>query len=82
MGSAPLRVYPREIIDCACDNIISRFDLGKQNEIQLSLDEKQFRWMMNEDAMATEKLAEGIRGFAADVVKLEVMVKTGWMFFL
>ncbi len=36
-----------------------------------SLAEKSFRWAMNEDAMATEKLAEGIRLFAADQVKLE-----------
>lgn len=35
------------------------------------LDEGAFRWAMNEDAMATEKLAEGIRGFAADLRKLE-----------
>ena len=35
------------------------------------MDEKTFRWMLNEDAMATEKLAEGIRRFAADLVKLE-----------
>jgi transaldolase len=35
------------------------------------LSERQFRWLMNEDAMATEKLAEGIRNFAADQVKLE-----------
>lgn len=34
-------------------------------------DEATFRWLMNEDAMATEKLAEGIRNFAADQVKLE-----------
>jgi transaldolase len=34
-------------------------------------DEASFRWAMNEDAMATEKLAEGIRGFAADLKKLE-----------
>ena len=33
---------------------------------QWSLDEASFRWAMNEDAMATEKLAEGIRQFAAD----------------
>lgn len=39
-------------------------------------DEKMFRWLLNEDAMATEKLAEGIRKFAADLVKLErLMVK-------
>ncbi|WP_371378148.1 transaldolase [Thalassotalea aquiviva] len=35
------------------------------------LTEKEFRWLMNEDAMATEKLAEGIRGFTVDQIKLE-----------
>ncbi|GAB1233119.1 transaldolase [Ferrigenium sp. UT5] len=35
------------------------------------LSEAEFRWLMNEDAMATEKLAEGIRGFTADQIKLE-----------
>ena len=35
------------------------------------MDEKTFRWMLNEDPMATEKLADGIRRFAADLVKLE-----------
>jgi transaldolase len=40
-------------------------------EDKISLDEKDFRWMMNEDPMATEKLAEGIRKFAADLVALE-----------
>lgn len=39
------------------------------------LTENAFRWDMNEDAMATEKLAEGIRNFAADQVKLEAMLK-------
>jgi transaldolase len=38
---------------------------------RIPVDEKAFRWMMNESAMATEKLAEGIRTFAADAVKLE-----------
>lgn len=38
------------------------------------LTETAFRWEMNEDAMATEKLAEGIRNFAADQVKLEAML--------
>ena len=36
-----------------------------------ALNEQTFRWQMNEDAMATEKLAEGIRGFTADQIKLE-----------
>jgi transaldolase len=38
---------------------------------KINIDEKTFRWMMNEDAMATEKLAEGIRKFTEDLVKLE-----------
>jgi transaldolase len=41
---------------------------------KLELDEKKFRWMMNEDAMATEKLAEGIRKFTEDLVKLEHII--------
>lgn len=39
-----------------------------------SMSEEEFRWEMNEDAMATEKLAEGIRGFTADQIKLEKML--------
>jgi transaldolase len=38
---------------------------------KLHLDEKTFRYLVNEDAMATEKLSEGIRHFVADIVKLE-----------
>ena len=41
---------------------------------RLKLDEKTFRYLLNENAMATEKTAEGIRKFAADVVKLEKFV--------
>jgi transaldolase len=37
---------------------------------KLHIDEKSFRWLVNEDAMATEKLADGIRLFHADTVKL------------
>jgi transaldolase len=40
----------------------------------VSLDEAGFRWAHNEDAMATEKLAEGIRLFAADAVKLDRLI--------
>jgi len=42
---------------------------------EMVIDEQKFRWMMNEDAMATEKLAEGIRGFAKDIVLLEGIIK-------
>ncbi|MET1254463.1 transaldolase [Aliikangiella maris] len=38
------------------------------------LSESEFRWLMNEDAMATEKTAEGIRQFAADQIKLEALI--------
>jgi transaldolase len=41
---------------------------------KLDLDEKKFRWLLNENAMAYEKTGEGIRKFAADVVKLEKFV--------
>ncbi|MDP0497131.1 MAG: transaldolase [Verrucomicrobiota bacterium JB024] len=41
---------------------------------KLHMDEKTFRWMLNEDAMATEKLADGIRLFAADINKLEAII--------
>src|SRR5947208_10149662 len=41
---------------------------------RLQLDEKKFRWMLNDNAMAYEKTGEGIRKFAADVVKLEKFV--------
>jgi len=39
------------------------------------MDEKTFRWMLNEDQMATDKLSEGIRRFAADSVKLENILR-------
>ena len=48
---------------------------AKKADIQrLKLDEKTFRWLLNENPMATEKLSEGIRKFAADIVKLEKFI--------
>jgi transaldolase len=47
-------------------------DMAKAATVsRIELDEKKFRFLLNEDAMATEKTAEGIRVFAADTVKLE-----------
>lgn len=43
----------------------------KAGDAKIHLDEKEFRWHHNEDAMATEKLAEGIRKFNVDARKLE-----------
>ena len=42
---------------------------------KISLTEKQFRWMHNEDEMANDKLSEGIRKFAIDAGKLDDMIK-------
>ena len=42
---------------------------------KITLDEKAFRFAFNEDAMATEKTAEGIRNFSADIVKLEKLIE-------
>ena len=51
-------------------------DMSQSDEIdQLHLDEKTFRFMLNEDPMATEKLAEGIRNFSNDLIKLENFIK-------
>ncbi|MGB0446520.1 MAG: transaldolase [Pseudomonadales bacterium] len=44
-------------------------------EAKLDLNEAAFRWLHNEDAMATEKLAEGIRNFTRDQEKLEALLK-------
>lgn len=50
---------------------------AKESKLEkMSVDEKTFRWMLNEDAMATEKLAEGIRNFTKDIVRLEKQVKS------
>lgn len=44
---------------------------------RLHCDEKSFRWHFNEDAMAVDKTAEGIRKFAEDIVKLEKLIQAG-----
>jgi transaldolase len=50
-------------------------ELAKAQEIErIAVEEKNFRWLLNEDEMGTDKLAEGIRKFAADIVKLEGMI--------
>jgi len=51
--------------------------LAKEGKIEkLDLDERKFRWLLNENAMATEKTAEGIRLFNADALKLEQFIAT------
>lgn len=48
---------------------------GEYSGEKIPVDEPNFRYALNDDAMATEKLAEGIRAFAADIVKLEDILK-------
>jgi transaldolase len=61
----------------SCEPIKRKLDPEKAksaNVERLELDEQKFRYLVNDNAMATEKTAEGIRKFAADVVKLEKFV--------
>ncbi|XP_012279897.1 transaldolase [Orussus abietinus] len=49
---------------------------AKKSDLQkISVDEAKFRWLLNEDQMATDKLSEGIRKFATDVRKLENLLQ-------
>lgn len=50
---------------------LSKEAATKQPIEKIELNEAKFRWLHNEDVMATDKLAEGIRNFAKDSVKLE-----------
>ncbi|MGB0204320.1 MAG: transaldolase [Neptuniibacter sp.] len=65
----------QELEDCA-EELPTKLSATSASSEQgrLSLTESEFRWMMNEDEMATEKLAQGIRSFAADQVKLEKLL--------
>ena len=59
------------------DEVTPKLTIGealKSDTEKTSFDEKTFRFALNEDAMATEKTAQGIRSFAADIVKLENLV--------
>ncbi len=61
----------------ATDPIEPKLNAANAKSLQIDrvpVDEKSFRWLLNEDAMATEKTAEGIRNFAKDIVKLENLV--------
>jgi transaldolase len=65
-----------EELDKSNVEVVQKLDAKKVTPVErINVDEKNFRWLMNEDEMATEKLAEGIRRFAADLKKLENEVK-------
>ena len=71
-------VLMRELADneSSLDKILDALNASSA-DIKSRLDENDFRWDHNADAMATEKLAEGIRLFAADQVKLEIILSSG-----
>ena len=68
---AQLKEMETPIVPKLTAEAAKKLDLPK-----VTMNEKQFRWSHNEDAMATEKLAEGIRKFAVDQVKLENQIRT------
>ncbi len=79
-GCDLLTISPKllEELQNSNESISQKLDASQSasHEIQkIDCDEKTFRWMMNEDAMATEKTAEGIRKFSADIVKLEQLIQ-------
>jgi transaldolase len=78
-GCDRLTISPDLMQQLEADNGVleRRLSPGKpgQSIDRLQADEKTFRWLLNEDTMATEKLSEGIRKFAEDQVKLESMFR-------
>jgi len=77
-GCDLLTVSPTILEDLAKSNVevVQKLDASKVIAVpKLDVNEKNFRWLLNEDEMATEKLAEGIRRFAADLRKLEAEIR-------
>eukprot|EP00804_Cyclotella_cryptica_P022175 CCRYP_011637-RA/>CCRYP_011637-RA protein AED:0.10 eAED:0.10 QI:118/1/1/1/0.5/0.2/5/269/308 len=75
-GCDRLTISPQLLEELAnsTGDVPQKLDASKAEAMDIprvEMTESNFRWMMNEDAMATEKLAEGIRGFAAGIVKLQ-----------
>ena len=62
------------VVDKKLDAANARQALHDENITPLKLDESNFRLQLNNDAMATEKLAEGIRNFCIDTEKLEALL--------
>jgi transaldolase len=78
-GCDRLTISPQLLDELAKDSgVLERqldpFAAAKDAPAKMSLDEKTFRFMLNEDAMATEKLAEGIRAFSSDLRALREVV--------
>lgn len=62
----------------SAESVVPRLSVANakaSSENKVTVTEQVFRWQMNEDQMATDKLSEGIRKFAADAIKLEAVLK-------
>ncbi|CAG0880389.1 unnamed protein product [Darwinula stevensoni] len=80
-GCDLLTISPQLLDDLAksSETVVRHLDPNAAEVLPLEkihMDEKTFRWMVNEDQMATDKLSEGIRKFAADAVKLEGIIRS------
>ncbi|WP_294081193.1 transaldolase [Proteiniphilum sp. UBA5384] len=78
-GCELLTIAPKFLEELKSTEGILEQKLSEESAIRsesekITVDEKTFRWMMNDDAMATEKLAEGIRAFTKDLEKLEEQI--------
>jgi transaldolase len=62
------------VVNKKLDSANAKAALSAENIVPLKLDESSFRLQLNNDAMATEKLAEGIRNFCIDTEKLEMLL--------
>jgi transaldolase len=76
-GCDRLTISPDLLEQLANDQnkLVRKLSDSEVNGKKINLNETEFRWQMNEDPMATEKLAEGIRKFAEDQVALETLLR-------
>jgi transaldolase len=80
-GSDLLTISPSLLakLDTSTEPITRKLDPNVARTLaieKITLDEKSFRYLLNDDAMATEKTAEGIRKFAVDIIKLEKFISS------
>lgn len=77
-GCDRLTIAPNLLEELSQNDSLLQRKLTSENstpEPKVKMDEKHFRWEMNQDAMATEMLSAGIRGFAVDLGKLRTIVR-------
>ena len=80
-GADLLTISPKLLQELSADQgeVTPKLSIGTAREAEvprIEINEASFRWLVNEDAMATEKLADGIRQFSADTIELEHLLHT------